>query len=299
MLLEARLRAFIALAEEGSFVGAAQRLHLSQPAVSKHIAALEREVGVELVRRRPAVALTPPGRFLADYVTRAGAVLEQADRGVRALVEAEAGTLRLGASGTPGTYLVPDVVAQFVSQRPFVDVDFRLGTSAETLTALRNYEIEIAVVGGLATHEEFTVEPLFDDPLVLVGAPALAHGRLWPRDLDSLLWVHREEGSATRAALEAALRAIGAAPRRRLALSSWEAIKLVVAQGDAVAALSRLAIQVEQAAGTLTELALRGWSLGRPISLAWHSELPLSPIASAFADQLRQGGEAITSSTAK
>ena len=200
MLLEARLRAFLALAEAGSFIAAAERLHLSQPAVSKHIAALEREVGVALVRRRPSFALTAPGRFLADYVARAGALLEQADRGVRALVEAEAGTLRLGASGTPGTYLVPRVVRQFVSQRPFVEVDFRLGTSAETLTALRNHEIELAVIGGLATHEEFTVEPLFDDQIVLVGAPALALGRLWPRDLDDLLWVHREEGSATRVA---------------------------------------------------------------------------------------------------
>src|SRR5215203_4711300 len=104
MLLEARLRAFIALAEERSFVGAAQRLHLSQPAVSKHIAALEREVGVALVRRRPSVALTPPGRFLADYVTRAGALLEQADRVFQARVKGGGGVLRLGASGTPGTY---------------------------------------------------------------------------------------------------------------------------------------------------------------------------------------------------
>ena len=89
------------------------------------------------------------------------------------------GTLRLGASGTPGTYLVPRLVRQFVSQRPFVDVDFRLGTSAETLTALRNHEVEIAVVGGLASHEELVVEPLFDDQIVLVGAPDLAHSRLW------------------------------------------------------------------------------------------------------------------------
>jgi len=294
MLLEARLRAFIALVEEGSFAGAAQRLHVSQPAVSKHIAALEREVGVELVRRRPSVALTPPGRFLADYVTRAGALLEQADRGVRALVESEGGTLRLGASGTPGTYLVPDVVAQFVKQRPFVEVDFRLGTSAEVLTALRNHEIDVAVVGGLATGEELIVEPLFDDQLVLVGAPALALGRLWPRDLNDLLWVHREEGSATRVALEAALHAIGVAPRRRLALPSWEAIKLVVAHGDAVAAMSRLAIRVEQPAGVLTELAVRGWRLGRPISIASHPDIPLNPIATAFADQLREASNLLT-----
>jgi len=288
MLLEARLRAFIAVAEEGSFVGAAQRLHLSQPAVSKHIAALEREVGVELLCRRPSVTLTSPGRFLADYVTRAGALLQQAERGVRALVEGEAGTLRLGASGTPGTYLVPDVVAQFVSHRPFVKVGFRLGTSAEMLAALQNHEIDLAVIGGPATSGELTVEPLFDDQLVLVGAPSLARGPLWPGDLNDLLWVHREEGSATRVAWEAALHAIGAAPRRRLALPSWEAIKLVVAHGDAVAAISRLAIRVEKGAGVLTELAVKGWRLGRPISIASHPAIPLSLIATAFADQLRQ-----------
>jgi DNA-binding transcriptional LysR family regulator len=296
MLLEARLRAFIAVAEEGSFVGAAERLRLSQPAVSKHIAALEREVGVALVRRRPSVALTPPGRFLAEYVTRAGALLEQADRGVRALVEAEAGTLRLGASGTPGTYFVPDVVRRFVDERPFVEVDFRLGTSAEMVAALRNHEIDIAVVGGLATSEELTVEPLFDDRLVLIGAPALALGRLWPTDLNRLLWVQREEGSATRVALEAALHAIGVAPRRRLALPSWEAIKLVVAHGDAVAAISRLAIRVEQTAGTLTELAVKGWRLGRPISIATHPDTPLSPIAATFAAQLRRTSNQLAAS---
>ena len=295
MLLEARLRAFLALAEAGSFVDAADRLHLSQPAVSKHIAALEREVGVALVRRRPSFASSPHPVGSSPTTSLAPGRCSSKQTGVCApCVEAETGTLRLGASGTPGTYLVPRLVRQFVSQRPFVDVDFRLGTSAETLTALGNHEVEIAVVGGLASHEELVVEPLFDDQIVLVGAPDLAHSRLWPRDLDRLLWVHREEGSATRVALEAALHTIGAAPRRRLALPSWEAIKLVVAEGDAVAAISRLAITVEQQAGTLTELALRGWRLGRPISLASHSELPLSPIATAFAELLRQTSRTMT-----
>ena len=255
MLLEARLRAFLALAEAGSFVEAAERLHLSHPrcpSTSRRWNGSRRCAGAPPPNVRADPARTVPRRLRRT----GGALLEQADRGVRALVEAEGGTLRLGASGTPGTYVIPGVVRQFVGQRPFVEVDFRLGTSAETLAALRNHEIEIAVVGGLATHHEFSVEPLLDDQLVLVGAPALAEGPLWPGDLDGLLWVHREEGSATRVALDAALHAIGAAPRRRLALPSWEAIKLVVAQGDAVAAISRLAIAVEQAAGTLTELAL-------------------------------------------
>src|SRR5687768_11865425 len=126
MLLEARLRAFQAVAAERSFVGAARRLHLSQPAVSKHIAALEREIGVALVVRRPVFQLTPAGEFLAGYVMRADALLDQAERGVRALAEAEVGTLRIGASGTPGTYLVPRVVRRFIEHRPYVDVAFQL-----------------------------------------------------------------------------------------------------------------------------------------------------------------------------
>ena len=174
MLLEARLRAFEALAAEQSFVGAARRLHLSQPAVSKHIAALEREIGIALVIRRPTFQLTPAGQFLAGYVAKAGALLDQAERGVRALVEAEVGTLRLGASGTPGTYLVPKVVRRFIDRRPYVDVVFQLGTSAETLDALEHHEIELGIIGGLGGRSDLDVEPIVDDNLVLVCAPSLA-----------------------------------------------------------------------------------------------------------------------------
>ncbi len=286
MLLEARLRAFEALAAEQSFVGAARRLHLSQPAVSKHIAALEKEIGITLVTRRPTFQLTPAGQFLAGYVARAGALLDEAGRGVRALVDTEVGTLRLAASGTPGTYLLPRVVRRFIERRPYVDVDFRLGTSAETLDALEHHEVELGIVGGFGGRSDLDVTPIVDDDIVLVAAPALGRSRVRPGELNDLLWVHREEGSATRVALEAALRAVGASPRRRLALPSWEAIKLVVADGGAVAAVSRMAIAVEQAAGTLVELSVRGWRLGRPISIVRHSDLPLSPLAAAFVAEL-------------
>ncbi|HZB39898.1 MAG TPA: LysR substrate-binding domain-containing protein, partial [Ilumatobacter sp.] len=68
----------------------------------------------------------------------------------------------------------------------------------------------------------------------------------------------------------------------------WEAIKLVVAEGDAVAAVSRMAIAVEQAAGTLIQLQVKGWRLGRPISVVRHADLPLSPLAVAFLTELQQ-----------
>ena len=239
------------------------------------------------MRRRPSVALTAPGRFLAEHVTRAGVLLDQADRGVRALVEAEGGhpaprrlrhTGDLSRSRRRAGARQPTTVRgdRLPSRHVRRDAD---GAARPRDRHRRGRRTRVQ----RGAHRR-----------ALVRRSARAHrragtgaGAARPCDLNGLLWVHREEGSATRVALEAALHAIGVAPRRRLAMPSWEAIKLVVAHGDAVAAISRLAIRVEEAAGTLTELAVRGWRLGRPISIASHPDLPLSPIAAAFADQLR------------
>ena len=158
----------------------------------------------------------------------------------------------------------------------------------EILIALQDHEIDLAVISSLATSEDLTGEPFFDDQLVLIGAPVVARGRLWPRDLNDLLWGPSRGRLRHPGRVGSGAACHRSRPRRRLALPSWEAIKLVVAHGDAVAAISRLAIRVEQASGVLTELAVRGWRLGRPISIASHPDIPLNPIAAAFADHLRE-----------
>src|ERR671934_1080586 len=114
MNVEARLRAFAAVAREGSFSRAAGTLFVSQPAVSKHVASLEAELGTKLiVRGRRGVSLTPSGQVLADYVLRAEALLANARRALASGADAEIGTLALAASGVPGTYFVPEIVAHF------------------------------------------------------------------------------------------------------------------------------------------------------------------------------------------
>lgn len=288
MWLESRLRAFAAVARHRSFSRAAEELHVSQPAVSRQVALLERELGVQLVVRRPQVSLTQVGAFLADYLHRAESLLGLARQGVRSLAGAETGRLQVGASGTPGTYLLPDVLVRFSAEQPGVELQFRLGTSGEIVRAVLAHELELGVVGGLATDPELEVEPLLDDVILPVGAPELAGERLTPRRLEALVWVHREEGSATRVALESALQTLGIAPARRISLPSWEAIKLFVSRGSAVAACSRLALSRELAAGTLAVLDVPGWRLGRSISLIWHRDAPLGPAAALFAAHVRE-----------
>src|SRR5438067_8746590 len=104
MELGARLRAFAGFVRRGSFSAAAADLRISQPAVSKHIADIERELGVKLIERRSR-ALTAAGEYLAAHVLRAEALLRQAAHGLAALREPMSGTLSLVAAGTAGTYL--------------------------------------------------------------------------------------------------------------------------------------------------------------------------------------------------
>src|SRR2546430_13450834 len=99
MQLEARLRAFAALARRGSFSSAAEELVISQPAVSKHVAELEAELGTQLViRGSRRIRLTPAGEFVADHVERAEALVAQAGGGARPLAGAETGPLAIATS---------------------------------------------------------------------------------------------------------------------------------------------------------------------------------------------------------
>jgi DNA-binding transcriptional LysR family regulator len=288
MNLEARLRAFAAVAREGSFTGAAEQLYVSQPAISKHVASLEAELGAQLVvRNRRGASLTSAGELLADYVLRAEALLANARRALAAGGDAQVGTLAVAASGIPGTYLLPSVLARFHEQHPAVELDFRLSTSAGALDLVRAHEVELALVGGLTVPPELESEPLVEDEVVLVGPPSLAGRRLRARDLDGLTWISREEGSATREAVESARWQIGLRSVRVLELPSWESVKLAVASGAGIAAISRFALSSELETGALAILDVPRWRLERTIALLTARDVPLTPPAESFLELLR------------
>src|SRR4029450_268383 len=125
MRLEARLRAFAAIARSGSISSAAKELYVSQPAISKHLASLEAETGQTLVTRgREGAGLTPAGELLADFVLRAEALLANAERAL-ASADRQTGILSIAASGIPGTYLLPELLGRFREQHPGVELEAR------------------------------------------------------------------------------------------------------------------------------------------------------------------------------
>jgi DNA-binding transcriptional LysR family regulator len=280
MELAARLRAFAGFVRRGSFSGAAEELRISQPAVSKHIADIEHALGVKLIERHSR-QLTAAGEFLARHVLRAEAILGQAVLGIAALQKSESGTLSIMASGTSGTYLLPEAVAAFHQAHPNVRITFALGTSAEVVNAVRTHRAEIGVVGGLVAAPEIEAEPWLQDEIVIVGPPSTAR-RLSRGELESLTWISREEGSATSLLADAALGNLGIVPHHRLVLPSWEAIKLAVSRGYGIAAFSRLAVTDELDAGTLVLIPLRLWKVQRTFSVIRIRDATLTAAAQQF-----------------
>jgi|SRR5215470_6429700 len=287
MELEARLRAFAAFVRRRSFSAAARELRISQPAVSKHIADVEREAGVKLVVRRPRGGdLTPAGQFLANHVLRAHALLAQAARGVGEFRERVSGSLTIVASGVPATYLLPEVVVAFQRAHPGVRVSIVAGNSAQTMDALRSHRAELGVVGGFAAAVEIEAESLVEEEIVVVGPRALNGRWMSRRDAEAATWISPYEGSATQAAVQAAWADIGITPSRRLELPNWESVKLAVARGDGVAGCSEFTVQAELRAGALGVVRLRGWNVRRTISIVRHREAVLTPSAREFVAML-------------
>ncbi len=287
MELEARLRAFAGYVRRGSFSGAADELRISQPAVSKHIADLERQLGAKLINRRSR-RLTTAGEYLAAHVLRSEALLRQAVLGLASLKEPMSGSLTVTAAGTPGTYVLPEIVAEFQNAHPGVRVHFELATSSDVIQAVRGHHAEIGVTGGFVAAPEIEAEPLIEDEIVIVGPPSFAGRKLSRDDLESLTWISREEGSATRVIADEALADLGIVPRRRLGLPAWEAIKIAVRRGHGIAAFSRLALDEELAAGTLVVIPFVPWRVRRIFSIVRIRDGALTAPAEQFIRLLRR-----------
>jgi DNA-binding transcriptional LysR family regulator len=290
------LRIFSRVAELGGFSRAAEALHLSQPAVSKSVRELERQLQVTLFDRSAgAHRLTDAGAALLVRARELFAVERTAEEELRRLRGLEGGVLRIGASTTIATYLLPAYLARFRAAHPDVALRVATANTRDVARALLERRVEVALVEGPVDDSRASVLPWRSDDLVLIAPPqhALAKKRsVTPADLAATPFIGRERGSGTRRVAEAALAEHGVSLTIALRLSSTEAIMRAVAAGLGVAIVSRAAIADQVALGHIVALRLRGLSFPRALSelrLAGSAE---SPAAAAFRLVLRAGERA-------
>jgi len=296
MQLEARLRAFAAFVRCRSFSAAAAELRISQPAISKHVADLERALGLKLVERtRRDGALTTPGEFIANHILRAESLLAQAALGAAQFRESGSGSLTIVASWLTGTYLLPEIIAEFRHLHPAVHLSLELGTAAQAVEWLRSHRAELGFIADAVGGPEIEAEPLLENEIVIVGQPTVVPIPPSRKSLEALTWISREEGSATRIASDTAMARLGIVPRRRLELPSYEAVVWALKRGYGVAAISRYVVATELRAGLLIVITVRGWNVRAVVSVLRVRETLLTPSAEQFQALVRNRFAELTS----
>ena len=271
-----QLEVFLAIARTRSYRQAAESLHASQPALSQHIRELEGELGVRLFDRLTrGVIPTEAGKLLEERAKRVFATLTDVRDVLGELQGLQRGSLLVGASTTPGIYVLPAVIGAFRRRHPAIDLQLRIANSRAIEDAIRANEVDLGVVGGhgLAPGEECLAAGLADELILIVSPRHRWAGRreVVPAHLADEPLLVREEGSATRRVTERALDQAGIRWRVSMELGHTEAIKQAVMAGLGVAFISVHAVRGEVADRRLVAVRLRRLRIRRHFHVI-HSE---------------------------
>jgi DNA-binding transcriptional LysR family regulator len=279
-----------------SFRKAAEVLHLSQPAVSQQIRALEEEAGARLFDRARGnghgsqIALTEAGRMLLGFATKAAMTMAEAQRALAALNDEVVGPLRLGASTTVAQYVLPRILGAFLRQHPQVKLSLVSGNTERIVEAVAEGKIALGIIEGPAMRREVKTERMVKDEMVLIVSPNHAWagrraGAIAAAELARVPLLLRERGSGSRRVVERALKRIGL-PLRSLTvameLDSTEAIISGVEAELGAGFVSRCSIGKVLRLGTVRVVAVEGLEILRDFSFVRLAGSETTGAAAAF-----------------
>jgi DNA-binding transcriptional LysR family regulator len=290
-----RLKVFRAVAEAMSFRKAAEVLHLSQPAVSQQIRALEEEARVRLFDRAGGdghgsqIALTEAGRVLLVYANRAAATMAEAERALAALNHEVTGELRLGASTTVAQYLLPRILGAFLKQYPHVRMSVVSGNTEEIAEAVAEEKVALGIIEGPPMRRDVKTEPMAPDELVLIVSPGHAwaqrKGAISVQELATVPLLMRERGSGSRRVVERALKDAGLSLKSlkvAMELDSTEAIISGVEAELVVGFVSRWAVGKVLRLGSVKVVKVAGLRMVREFSFVCVAGTEPAGAAAAF-----------------
>jgi DNA-binding transcriptional LysR family regulator len=284
-----QLAAFRAVVERRSFSQAAERLGVTQPAVSLQVRALEKRLGTQLLDRSGRrVEPTEAGWQLYRGALKMLALEEQIVAGVSASGEGElAGDLVLGASTGPAAIAIPVLLCEFQRDNPEVRVYLTVSDTHSVVERVASRELELGIVGAARRHRGVRFEPFFSDQVILACPPGhrFAGRTVTLDELREESLVLMQDGAGVRQIVEDGLRREGVRLRDldvRLVLGLQESVRSAVAAGYGVTFISRTAVESDLAAGTLAEARVQDLEATREISLATASGRTRSRVADAF-----------------
>ncbi|MDX6388703.1 MAG: LysR family transcriptional regulator, transcriptional activator of the cysJI operon [Gaiellaceae bacterium] len=284
-----QLAAFCAVVERKSFSQAAERLGVTQPAVSLQIRSLEQRLGRQLLDRSGRrVEPTEAGLRLYASAQRLLALEEHLLEELDADNEGEiTGTLELGASTGPGGTVVPLLLCEFQEQHPDIRIRLTVSDTQTLIDRVAERELELGIVGAGRRHRGVSFEPFFRDEVVLACPPGhrFAGKTISLDELKGEQLIVMQEGAGVRQVLEDELRKAGMRLRDldvKLELGLQESVRSAVLAGHGIAFISRLAIEADLEARRVATARVRGLDPVREILLARASGRSETRAARAF-----------------
>lgn len=286
------LSIFHSIAETGSISASAQRLHISQPALSHELKAFERRLGISLFERLPrGMRLTHAGEVLFEYSMRLFDIARTAESAMKEIAGANHGHLALGASNTIGTYVLPPLLALYRRANPGVRISLFVGNTEQVSQGVADMRFTLGFVEGPVHVGGLSSVQFRKDELLAVVSPdhpLAKKKRLSSSDLSQLPLLMREVGSGTRELIADALKANGVEMGAVMEFGNTEALKQAALHGGGVAWLPRISIQQELAGQTLVALPVSKLTIHRPLSIVRRPKAHTSPATEAFLELLGQ-----------
>jgi DNA-binding transcriptional LysR family regulator len=256
----AQLEAFLQVAHHRSFSRAAEALFLTQPSVTARIQSLERELGERLFERSGrSVTLTDAGHAFIPHAQRALTAVQEGADAIDAVRHGDVGSIRIAASSTIATYVLPAILKRFREQRPRVHVHLNTGATEDAVEKLLAGLVHVAIC-RLSPHPEVESLHLYNDDLALVVAPShpfAKRGRVSLMEAGKEPFLFFERTSSYHGLVYSLFLRQGVAPESVLELDSMEALKHMVSAGLGIAILPAVSITDEVERGELVHVDIQ------------------------------------------
>lgn len=292
-----QLEAFVKIADSGSFSQAAKELFLTQPTISAHISALEKELDARVfVRNTKEVRLSQDGEVLYQYARQMVELQRTIEDYFIAREDRDRGSITIAASSVPAQYLLPNILVRFNELYPNQQFKVTETDSAKVVELVANHMADVGFTGTVFEKKSCKYIPFYRDELVII-APNTEKYRCIRDSMENLKWIEkefmiiREEGSGTRREAERLLHRNGVELKNIQivgCMDNQEMIKRFVQNGVGISIISRLAAKEEMENGELLGFPLSAEDSGRDINVIYSRNFRLTESAEKLIKVVRE-----------
>lgn len=289
-----KLKVFCTVAETKSFSKTSEIIHLTQPAVSLQIQALEELYETKLFDRSSStINLTPAGEILYRYAKDILALYAELSKEIGKITGLIKGSITIGASTTIGNYVIPNVIVDFKKNHPKIKVNVLIGNTKRVVDLLNSGVIDLGLVEGETSRHKMRIESIITDELTVIIPPFHPWSK---KKVVSILemtkepFIIREEGSGTRQMIEKYLASHGISisdMRIALVIGGTESIKAAVENGMGISIVSKWAARKEVKYGTLKLVNIKEEKMLRNFSLITQKNAVLSHAVDEFLSYIK------------